>query len=909
MLARASVASDALEEGNKDEALKVIAELNEWAATRGGHWPQNDWETWSEKVTAAVIAGMGVVGSHEAIVFVTTKPVVGPARPVGGSFDTAKREMSLWITQNTDAANIPDAEANHGYRIWWWPTSTLYRRRADPSPTAEDDFYLGYWMETIRMHVHQNPAMRKNPGEVAQDENRWMMAGRFYGGNDYRGFDEVEARDWTALGGDPGSVGGLKQQSAEAMRTGRASVLTPALIGAMEVASDTLTEALSYGGKGEIKAVWPLVDQINEESQNVIAFFHPKKDLKEWSMASGVVYFKPFRAYAPRTPVTGRIVFVTSDPDAMAAIERFASTHTIGGAGAAAMLRAGYTYDLLSDYNRFNKAPSTGRASSERMGEKEAERWFYLGYWMEVLLMHTSQLKRNPKQNPPQWDDIHGWTRKGQHDANTDMAEVIEMSNAQEWRPWSEDQVSQLAVAMDLLEEAGNPEDHPEVKAAGGPHALAIRGPGKFHDGLEMLRALRMKDVGTSGWWLPVSKWTRIPGYDPRTSRIDPDLPSDTMVYKDHVDIRLESPEGDAWMVGYWRTVYETITESTWGHRQYPLFAQHWRGKGGTDTDYDPMPKLTKNPAGVVEVPITREKLRAELDELLVRAGIAPDSVRLTFSRELDREHGRHKRTHAQVVLGKREVQVAQAILKLDAAHRLGILAHEVGHICCLATIGEDHSEDQANRAAMEATQVLITYDRSWPGHHPDDHSIRGLQVGTDMTRMTRNPARALDDAGEAAVAKYEEFHRYAPKSISSGDLKIPRRMVTAGKAIFVTYESAKVDPETLKKPRAAVPYIHELEAGTVLYLNEGDVEGGQGDAEVPAEFRNATALTRLGVCLGFAFKGDDGEQVEAEGTAPMPELYCTPCGRCLMVVQSKKSVIAMIWGGGLAVENVGIVG
>ncbi len=173
---------------------------------------------------------------------------------------------------------------------------------------------------------------------------------------------------------------------------------------------------------------------------------------------------------------------------------------------------------------------------------------------------------------------------------------------------------------------------------------------------------------------------------------------------------------------------------------------------------------------------------------------------------------------------------------------------------------------------------------------------------------MRKNPAQRLDVTGEEAVAKYEEFHRYAPKEISTGNLEIPTHITKAGKAVFVTYESLKVDPETLKKPRAPIPYIHELEAGTVLYLNE-DEDGDGADTEVPEEFASVTALTRLGVCLGFAFEDDDGERVEAEGTDPMPELYCTPCGRCLMVVQSRKSVIAMIWGGGLGVEDVGIVG
>jgi hypothetical protein len=47
----------------------------------------------------------------------------------------------------------------------------------------------------------------------------------------------------------------------------------------------------------------------------------------------------------------------------------------------------------------------------------------------------------------------------------------------------------------------------------------------------------------------------------------------------------------------------------------------------------------------------------------------------------------------------------------------------------------------------------------------------------------------------------------------------------------------------------------------------------------------------------------------EAEGRAPLPDLCCTPDGKCLLVVQGKRKVLAMMWGGALGVFARGIDG
>ena len=161
------------------------------------------------------------------------------------------------------------------------------------------------------------------------------------------------------------------------------------------------------------------------------------------------------------------------------------------------------------------------------------------------------------------------------------------------------------------------------------------------------------------------------------------------------------------------------------------------------------------------------------------------------------------------------------------------------------------------------------------------------------------------DDRLRDAVAKYKEFHRYDPKRILSG-VDIPTTLYRAGASKWVTYRSSKVDPETLRKPRRPVDYIHEHDAGVVTYV--ADPTMGLDAIEVPARFRDVPAIVLLGQCLGFAFEYNKRIQ-EAEARAPLPDLYTVPDGTCLIVVQSRRDVLAMIWGGGLGVFARGIDG
>jgi hypothetical protein len=167
-----------------------------------------------------------------------------------------------------------------------------------------------------------------------------------------------------------------------------------------------------------------------------------------------------------------------------------------------------------------------------------------------------------------------------------------------------------------------------------------------------------------------------------------------------------------------------------------------------------------------------------------------------------------------------------------------------------------------------------------------------------------------MDREVKKAIAIYEGFHRFAPKKIGEfhASFKMPSKVNVQGKAVDILYRSDKIDPETLKKPKTRngmQDYIHDHDSkGVKLYLPRGPGE----TIETPDWIRDAGALSMLGFCLGFKFDRD-GKVIEAKGTKPLPELYTTANGKCLVIVQDKRDVLALVWGGKLDVEPRGIVG
>ena len=158
-------------------------------------------------------------------------------------------------------------------------------------------------------------------------------------------------------------------------------------------------------------------------------------------------------------------------------------------------------------------------------------------------------------------------------------------------------------------------------------------------------------------------------------------------------------------------------------------------------------------------------------------------------------------------------------------------------------------------------------------------------------------PPPDFDDA----VRGYRSFQALDPRDIGVfHGLKIPARLRLCGEAVHVLYRSDKWG-------EGEHDYIHEHEGGVHAYRPDGEGE----KIEVPRSVRGAGTLYLLGFCQGFRYRDGD-DLVDAKVRKPLPELYTTPDGKALLVIETHlrpARLAACIWGGGLDVKDVGIVG
>ena len=181
---------------------------------------------------------------------------------------------------------------------------------------------------------------------------------------------------------------------------------------------------------------------------------------------------------------------------------------------------------------------------------------------------------------------------------------------------------------------------------------------------------------------------------------------------------------------------------------------------------------------------------------------------------------------------------------------------------------------------------------------------------------LAENPARGgamakqNDDPGVSprALRMFRGFHKrdWRKAGDFSPDLVIPDRVTLLGDAKFVLYKSDKLNPET-EADEGWIDYIHEHGRG--VKVCRADASGRKvGDIAVPAWLQKQTELVWLGDCNGFAYWDADGTERDIKGSKPYPELYTVPSGKALLVIQNKRTLLAMFWGGRLGVEPRGIV-
>jgi hypothetical protein len=176
--------------------------------------------------------------------------------------------------------------------------------------------------------------------------------------------------------------------------------------------------------------------------------------------------------------------------------------------------------------------------------------------------------------------------------------------------------------------------------------------------------------------------------------------------------------------------------------------------------------------------------------------------------------------------------------------------------------------------------------------------------TGTWSREQTRaNPSRrSVRPPGVSQATKtFESFNEYPSKGVSkfAKEIVVPERMPSPGPCRWVTYRSDKWKNGTHD-------YIHKISS----YPRVKCVMAGEDypTVKVPLKVRNATTLTQIGLrALGFAFEYD-GEEYEAKVPAGT-EWFWSQSARALYLIQNKRKLIALVWGGQLNVEARGIVG
>ena len=149
-------------------------------------------------------------------------------------------------------------------------------------------------------------------------------------------------------------------------------------------------------------------------------------------------------------------------------------------------------------------------------------------------------------------------------------------------------------------------------------------------------------------------------------------------------------------------------------------------------------------------------------------------------------------------------------------------------------------------------------------------------------------------------LKKYFEFQQLDPKDTGyfNSRMRIPASIYLAGPAVQTMYRSSKWGD-------GSHDYYHDHDAGVRVGI-AGDAVGPI--VRVPKFIRDASTLVLLGKCLQFTYLDADDEQIDVKARGTLPELYCIPSGKALIVVQGKSRLLAIIWGGRLGVEERGIV-
>lgn len=138
---------------------------------------------------------------------------------------------------------------------------------------------------------------------------------------------------------------------------------------------------------------------------------------------------------------------------------------------------------------------------------------------------------------------------------------------------------------------------------------------------------------------------------------------------------------------------------------------------------------MSRRPGPSLRRAISFQQFLREFRELWARvpAAVRGRSYGVGLSAKLEALNRRNPRRFAEVDVSRRSFYFAPQVLLLPRPQRLGVIAHEIGHVLAGS---RPHTERHADLAAWAGLDVAILYDRRWPG--------KGLQTGRDMQPSRR---------------------------------------------------------------------------------------------------------------------------------------------------------------------------
>lgn len=779
----ATVVSDALESGNRNEAILVAKRITiiPGSVVHAYRRALAEW-----KAAEAVLVGLSGIYA--------TVPPDGPIAGVRWLRSNYPSDVVSATVEEVEMGWNPHyvvmdyLEGNGGDReklmlfakenSWREPRGKIRRAKHTEGRGAtvlwyaeindhvnEDDFLLGFmlgvaaWWSKNRVSLMRGReldavSLKKNPGERRDDESLNMKAGRFMA---------------TTISDYGMTMSEIKSMSP--------------IVDDLEVMSDAIET-------GDREAAFAMIEAINADDLPVNPEIPIEQAARIWDGAVRIVARQ------------GQIVRIAPSAEDYEEVRAFVNRHARGAWGllnyrtgdGESWRRAKSVIDdrgerfleatvdvgedpLRASYWYMDLPPDPGRSTDG--GD------FVLGWWMEILLM-IRKLTKKPRANPHSMEPM-----------------PIELDQESVLR-------ADRAAADDIREVSRVWKGTPSIQGGEAPHGWTkenIEAVFIIGDAIDEGRKDDAFRVGETLSMFGVNAFDHDFG-----------IRATDVIYVDFV-------------VAYWAHIYTVLRESTWGQRVVAFIL-----KGEPSGDFGSHHRTWPQKANP-----------SSSDDEYQRAIVRNNEMRRTLA---DLKHKAAAISMSPMDARKREL----------AARKISAVERQL----------ESHSNLVAD---LEASLKL-------------------------------NPSASGNPDREEAVEMYKQFWRLEPKSIGEFDpsFKIPERVSMAGSAIWITYRSGKKDPETLKKPKREVDYIHHFDPGVQLYS-----VGGSAGESVPGWLREVTSLTLLGTCLGWEMKSGDKKR-EAKATKPMPELYTIPSGRALLVIQDKREILAIFYGGDLGVEGRGIV-